>query len=87
MFSSVVVRMFQAVVCIECRAVCECESHTARHTIHSHTLHGTLYTVTNCTAHNTQSHTAWHSIHSHTLYGTQYTPQLETLFTTTLLNI
>jgi len=41
MFSSVVVKMFQAVVCIEYRA----------------------------------------------LHGTQYTPHLETLFTTTLLNI
>jgi hypothetical protein len=46
-----------------------------------------LNTVTHCMALNTQSHTAWHSIHSHTLHGTQYTPQLETFFTTTLLNI
>jgi len=49
MFSSVVVNVFQAVVCIECRAVCD-------------------------------------SIHSYT-QCTQYTPQLETLYTTTLLNI
>jgi len=32
MFSSVVVKMFQAVVCIECRVVCDC---TALNTHHS----------------------------------------------------
>ena len=45
MFSNFVVKMFQVVACIVCRAVCD------------------------------------------KLHGTQYTPQLETLFTATLLNI